>query len=104
MKNRIFSGLNTRASAAAAILMGMLSQGAQAQGNYYDRDSYRQEAYISIYEHCDFKGERRDIAVGDFASMRELDFDNDSMSPYRFPENSKLSFSNTTDLKETMLG
>ena len=85
MKNRKFSGLNTRASAVAALLMGVLSQGAQAQGNYYDRESYRQEAYISIYEHCDFKGERRDIAVGDFASMRELDFDNDSMSSIQVP-------------------
>ena len=55
---------------------------ASAQGNYYDNN---REPTISIYEHCDFRGERRDIAVGEFRSMRELDFGNDKMSSIRVP-------------------
>lgn len=85
MKKRIFSGLNKRAPGLVALLVGVLSQGVQAQSSYYDRESNRQEAYISIFEHCDFKGERRDIAVGEFANMRELDIGNDSMSSIQVP-------------------
>ncbi len=43
------------------------------------------EPYISIFEHCDFKGERRDVAVGHFRSMGELDFSNDAVSSIRVP-------------------
>ncbi|MCH2191866.1 MAG: beta/gamma crystallin family protein, partial [Gammaproteobacteria bacterium] len=85
MKNRIFSGLSKRVPGLMVLLASILPQGLQAQGNYYDRESYRQGPYISIYEHCDFRGERRDIGVGDFASMRELNFGNDSISSIRVP-------------------
>lgn len=60
-----------------------------AQGNYNNgnqNDRYGQEPYISIYEDCEFRGERRDVSVGEFRNMRELDFRNDSMSSIRVPK------------------
>ena len=62
-----------------------ISAQAFAQGDYYGSNSY-QEPYVSIYEHCNFKGERRDIAIGEFYRMRELDFDNDSISSIQVPK------------------
>ncbi len=59
-----------------------------AQGNYnngYQGSGYEQEPYISIYEDCDFRGERRDVSVGEFRNMSQLDFRNDSMSSIRVP-------------------
>lgn len=49
------------------------------------QSGFNQEPYISIFEHCDYRGERRDIAVGDFRRMGELDFGNDSVSSIQVP-------------------
>lgn len=43
------------------------------------------EPYISIYEECGFRGERRDIAVGDFRRMSELDFYDNEISSIKVP-------------------
>lgn len=58
---------------------------AAAQQGYYDDGRHNSEPYISIYEDCDFRGTRRDIAVGEFRKMRELDFGNDRMSSIQVP-------------------
>ena len=82
-------GVSTKFGTALPLLIGLTFFGVVAQTNaqsrYYQDDGYQEEAFISIYEHCDFRGARRDIAVGDFANMRELDFDNDSMSSIQVP-------------------
>ncbi len=69
-------------------LMSLSSASVQAQSRYddsYGGDRNYREPIVSIYEDCDFRGDRRDISVGDFRSMRELDFGNDSLSSIRVP-------------------
>ncbi len=72
---------------AIASVLSLLTfvSASHAQSRYYDDDQYNQEPFISIFEDCGFRGERRDIAVGEFASMRELDFGNDKISSIRVP-------------------
>ena len=56
-----------------------------AQGNYYG-DSYDDRGdYVIIYEHCDFKGASRSLDVGEYRRMRDIGFDNDTMSSIRVP-------------------
>lgn len=63
----------------------VLSFSANAQYDDYKDRHVDSEPYISIYEHCGFRGERRDISVGEFQNMRELDFGNDRVSSIQVP-------------------
>ena len=47
--------------------------------------------YVTVYEHCDFRGNRRDILVGEFRKMRAVDFANDSISSLRVPNGMELT-------------
>ncbi|MBX2849320.1 MAG: beta/gamma crystallin family protein [Acidiferrobacterales bacterium] len=76
--------IGTLTGAVAASLA--LSLSSLAQTNRYTDNRYDPEPYISIYEDCDYRGQRRDIAVGEFRRMRDLDFGNDKLSSIRVPE------------------
>lgn len=82
------------ASLASTILMSSLvASSAIAQGNYRDDDqrnnNYASD-YVTIYEHCDYRGDSRDVLVGDFRNMRSVNFKNDSVSSVKVPNGMDL--------------
>ena len=44
-----------------------------------------QQDYITIFEDCDYQGDRRALSVGDYNNMRRIDFGNDKISSIRVP-------------------
>lgn len=73
---------------------------ASAQG-YIDGNEkrYGDVPLVSIFEDCDFRGERRDITVGEFNSMRTLDFGNDKLSSIRVPRGLEVVIFKDDNLK-----
>ena len=66
------------AIASFAIFAGTVS----AQSNYRgSNDSYADG--VTIYEHCDFKGKSQTLRPGEYSSLRQTGFGNDSMSSIR---------------------
>jgi hypothetical protein len=82
------------ASLASTLLMSSLVvSSAIAQGNYRGNDQRNNNSssdYITIYEHCDFRGDSRDVLVGDFRNMRSVNFRNDSVSSVKVPNGMDL--------------
>lgn len=58
-----------------------VSQAANAQ-TY--QQTYQQD-YITIFEDCNYSGDRRTLSVGEYNNMRSIDFGNDRMSSIRVP-------------------
>ena len=48
-------------------------------------DQGDQQDYITIFEDCDYQGDRRALSVGDYNNMRGIDFGNDKISSIRVP-------------------
>ena len=92
---------STLIAALAPLLAATLSLPTNAQRTFDDGHHSQQEPYISIFEHCGFRGERRDIAVGQFKSMRELDFGNDELSSIKVPRELKAVIYEHDDFKGT---
>lgn len=72
-------------NALKAVLLSVSALNLMAVSPVWSQSSYGNEPYISIYEHCNFEGERRDIAEGEFRRMSELDFKNDAISSIKVP-------------------
>lgn len=58
-----------------------------AQGNYRASNDYADG--VTVYEHCDFKGNSRTLRPGKYRSLRDVGFGNDSMSSIRVPRGSE---------------
>lgn len=67
-------------------LLGLVGS-AMAQESYqnHTRSAQQQEAYVTVYKDCEFRGESRSLSVGDYLNMGSFDFDNDSISSIRVP-------------------
>lgn len=80
MKIKLFASL------ASTLLLSSLSlSSANAQGDYRGGNDRNNNAsdFVTIYEHCDFRGDSREVLVGDFKNMRSVNFGNDSVSSVR---------------------
>ena len=47
--------------------------------------------YVVVYEHCDFRGERREVPVGQHRSLKNLRIANDSISSIEVPRGMELT-------------
>lgn len=94
MATGAFMKLTLFASLASTLLMSsVVASSAIAQGNYRgndQRNNNNASDYITIYEHCDFRGDSRDVLVGDFRNMRSVNFNNDSVSSVKVPNGMDL--------------
>jgi len=79
--------------AVAGNVMAQNSRG----GTDYDNG----DAYVVIYEHCEFRGERREISVGEYRRMHDLDFANDSVSSIRVPRGYEVTVYEDDDFRGT---
>ncbi len=58
-----------------------------AQKDYRGSDDYIDG--VTIYEHCGFKGKRQTLRPGEYPSLRDIGFGNDSVSSIRVPRGSE---------------
>lgn len=91
MKLKLFTSL-----ASTLLMSSLVVSSAIAQGNYrgndqrnYDRNNNASD-YVTIYEHCDFRGDSRDVLVGNFNKMRSVNFGNDSVSSVKVPRGMEI--------------
>lgn len=91
MKLKLFASL-----VSTLLMSSLVVSAAVAQGNYrgneqrnYDRNNSASD-YITIYEHCDFRGDSREVLVGSFNRMRSVNFGNDSVSSVKVPRGMEL--------------
>jgi hypothetical protein len=71
--------------AASIMFSGTLA----AQGNY--RGSSGSSGDITLYEDCDFRGKSQTLRPGEYRSMRDAGFGNDSVSSIRVPRGSEVT-------------
>lgn len=82
--------ISTTLAVSSLLLSTLTISTASAQnGTYYDRNNGASD-YVTLYEHCDFRGKSRDVLVGEFRNMRSVSFDNDSVSSVRVPRGMDL--------------
>jgi len=86
MNSKIFS-LNKAARPLLLICSLLLAAPISAQ-TYGNNDSSN---YVTVYEHCDFRGAARNLPVGDYPNMRSVQLKNDSMSSFRIPPGMHLT-------------
>lgn len=67
------------ALAIACAMLSMTTTGL-AQGSYG-----AQNAFVTVYEGCNYSGNARNVAVGDYRSLKTLRFANDRMSSIKVP-------------------
>lgn len=92
MKLKLFATL------ASTLLMSAITMpSAIAQNDY--RNNSNASDYVTIYEHCDFRGDSRDILVGEFRNMRSVNFGNDSVSSIRVPNGMQLAIYEDDDFR-----
>jgi hypothetical protein len=57
----------------------------QAFAQYNNDQRYDSAEYVGVYEHCDVRGERREVPVGEHRSLKNLRIANDSISSIEVP-------------------
>ncbi|MFT5609783.1 MAG: hypothetical protein ACI9WC_000873 [Arenicella sp.] len=69
----------------AAMLLAALMTALQVKAEVYDSRDYQRQsnAYVTVYEDCDYRGSSREISVGDYQNIRHLGLSNDSISSIR---------------------
>lgn len=70
--------------ASAIVFSGAVS----AQGNYRASNDYT--GGVTIYEHCDFRGKSQTLRPGEYRSLRDAGFGNDSVSSIRVPRGGEV--------------
>ena len=63
---------------SSALFMSFAATAQNSQQTY-------QQDYITIFEDCNYSGDRRTLSIGDYNNMRSIDFGNDRMSSIRVP-------------------
>ncbi len=73
----------------------------QAQGGFIDGNEkrYGDVPLVSIFEDCDYRGERRDITVGEYNAMSRAGFPNDKLSSIRVPRDLEVVIFRDNDFK-----
>ena len=72
----------------AILVSGIVfSSAVYAQKNYRTSNDYSDG--VTIYEHCDFKGKSLTLRPGEYDSLRDIGFGNDSLSSIRVPRGSE---------------
>jgi len=72
------------------------------QGSTLDRNAL----YVTVYEDCEFRGNSRALAIGDYRNVRELNLGNDAISSVAVPEGLELILYEHEDLRgdSTLIG
>lgn len=79
------------AGLTAMLFVGLMTALPVKAQSYDNRDYQRQnDAYVTVYEDCDYRGRSRDISVGDYRNVRDLDLGNDKISSMRVPNGLEL--------------
>jgi hypothetical protein len=81
----INSGVYRLFVGGTAMLLVALMTALPVKAQTYDsRDYHRQNnATVTVYEDCDYRGRSREISVGDYQNIRDLGLGNDSISSMR---------------------
>ena len=92
-----------RTLASTFVVSTVLMSAASAQSNNYRSNNYERNGsesdYVTLYEQCDFRGDRRDVLVGEFRNMRSAGFDNDSVSSIEVPNGMRLTVYQDDDFR-----
>jgi hypothetical protein len=68
-----------------AMLLAAIMTALPVKAQVYDNRDYQRQnnAYVTVYEDCDYRGRSREISVGDYQNIRDLGLGNDSISSIR---------------------
>lgn len=84
--------LNNLLKSASVLLSAAFAFNAMAQTSYYN-NSYNQNngQYVTVYEHCDYQGNSKQLSVGEYSDVRRAGIANDSISSVRVPQGLTLT-------------
>jgi hypothetical protein len=79
MKKFKLSSIISAGVLVSGLAVSMTATVANAQSNYGNN------AYVTVYEDCDFRGTSRNVDIGEYRSLKTLRFANDRMSSIKVP-------------------
>lgn len=59
--------------------------------SYPGNGAYNQNNRVVVYKDCNYRGERREVPVGEYRSLKNLKIDNDSVSSMQIPQGLELT-------------
>ncbi len=80
MKKFKLSSIISAGVLVSGLAVSVTASVANAQSNYGANN-----AYVTIYEDCDFRGNSRNVDIGEYRSLKTLRFANDRMSSIKVP-------------------